>query len=258
MFMRRIADALRRQEWTTILIEFVLVIVGVLVALQLDQWKDALAENAEEKRLLTAVRDDVQQDILDLENTKLALDSVADFGTTALAFLEQGDCADACWPTLVAFFHASQWMDVQLNKATYEEVRRAGLPRDLSLRNALAQYYALNEQSVRVFAELPRYRELVRSIIPAAIQTHLWAACFRIDGRHQYLLADCESVENENEVREVLTNLRENAEVEMSLTYWLSTVTVVKSTLKDQISRANSVIGEISEFVSGRNQTEEE
>ena len=47
MFMRRVADALRRQEWTTILIEFVLVIAGVLIALQLDQWKDALAENAE-------------------------------------------------------------------------------------------------------------------------------------------------------------------------------------------------------------------
>ena len=253
MFMRRVADALRRQEWTTILIEFVLVIAGVLIALQLDQWKDALAENAEERRLLTAVRDDVQQDILDLENTRIALDAITDFGAMALGFLEQGDCADACWPTLVAFFHASQWMDVQLNKATYEEIRRAGLPRDLSLRNTLAQYYSLNEQSVRVFAELPRYRELVRSIIPAAIQTHLWTACFRIDGRHQYLVADCEAAGSEEIVREILANLRANAEVEMSLTYWLSTVTVVKSTLEDQISRANSVIGEISEFVSERN-----
>ena len=40
--MCRIATALRRQEETTILIEFVLVIVGVLIALQLDQWKDAI------------------------------------------------------------------------------------------------------------------------------------------------------------------------------------------------------------------------
>ena len=104
--MRRIAIALRNQEWTTILIEFVLVIVGVLIALQLDQWKDALAEKAEERRLLLAVLDDVGQDILDLENAQLALNGVSKFGATAIASLERGDCIDTCWSTLVAFFHA--------------------------------------------------------------------------------------------------------------------------------------------------------
>lgn len=252
MFMRRIANSLRRQEWVTILVEFVLVIVGVLIALQLDQWKDALAENAEEIRLLLAVRDDVEQDILDLENTKVALDSVAEFGAIVISSLDQGDCADKCWPTLVAFFHASQWMDVQLNKSTYDEVRRAGLPRDASLRSVLARYYALNQQSVRVFSEMPRYRELVRSIIPAAIQEYLWAACFRVDARHQYLIADCESPVSNDEARKVFDELRANAEVKMSLNYWLSTVAIVKSTLDEQITGAESAIRSLNDFIEIR------
>jgi hypothetical protein len=249
MFMRRIASALRRQEWTTIVVEFVLVVFGVLIALQLDQWKEGLAEKAEERRLLLAVLDDVKQDILDLENTKVALESVSEFGATAISSIEQGECADNCWSDLVAFFHASQWMDVQLNKATYEEMKRAGLPRDTSLRSALARYYALNQQSVTVFSDLPRYRELVRSIIPAAIQQHLWTACFRIEGRHQYLIADCDAPVSEDEAQPIVSELRADPEVERSLNFWLSTVAVVNSTLDAQISGAESVIRSLSEFV---------
>ena len=250
--MRRIANALRRQEWTTILIEFVLVVVGVLFALELDKWKDSLAENAEERRLLLAVLDDVRQDILDLENTKLGLESVSAFGATAISFLDNGDCADTCWSTLVAFFHASQWMDVKLNKATYEETRRVGLPRDATLKGTLARYYALNEQSVKIFSDLPRYRELVRSIIPAATQQYLWAECFRIEARHQYLIADCEAPVSEDDAREILNRLRANSEIGMSLNFWLSTVAVVNNTIDTQISGAQSVIRSLTDFVDTR------
>ena len=250
--MRRIASALRRQEWTTILIEFVLVVVGVLFALELDKWKDSLAENAEERRLLLAVLDDVRQDILDLENTKLGLESVSAFGATAISFLDNGDCADTCWSTLVAFFHASQWMDVKLNKATYEETRRVGLPRDATLKGTLARYYALNEQSVKIFSDLPRYRELVRSIIPAATQQYLWAECFRIEARHQYLIADCEAPVSEDDAREILNRLRANSEIGMSLNFWLSTVAVVNNTIDTQISGAQSVIRSLTDFVDTR------
>lgn len=250
--MRRIAIALRNQEWTTILIEFVLVVVGVLIALQLDQWKDALAENAEERRLLLAVLDDVEQDILDLENAQLALNGVSKFGATAIASIERGDCIDTCWSTLVAFFHASQWLDMQLNKATYEEMRRAGLPRDASLRSLLARYYALNEQGVKIFSELPRYRELVRSIIPAAMQEYLWEHCFRIEGRHQFLIADCEAPVSEDHARQVIVRLGEIPEVEASLNYWLSTVEVVKNTLDEQISGADLVMRNLADVVGDR------
>jgi hypothetical protein len=250
--MRRVAIALRNQEWTTILIEFVLVIVGVLIALQLDQWKDALAEKAEERRLLLAVLDDVGQDILDLENAQLALNGVSEFGATVIASIEHGDCIETCWSTLVAFFHASQWLDMQLNTATYDEMRRAGLPRDASLRSLLARYYALNEQGARIFSELPRYRELVRSIIPAAMQEYLWANCFRIEGQHQFLIADCEAGVSEDDARQVIVRLGEIPEVEASLNYWLSTVEVVKNTLDEQISGAELVMRKLADVVGDR------
>jgi hypothetical protein len=246
MITNRIATALRRQEWTTVFIEFFLVIFGVLIALELDQWKDGLAESAHEERLLLAVLDDVRQDVLDLENVKLSLTAVASFGATAISYLENDNCADDCWATLVAFFHASQWIDLQLNRATYDEMRRAGLPSNPDLKSELARYHAINEQGTRVFSDLPRYRELVRSIIPAAIQTHLWSECFRTDGRHQYLMDDCAAPRENGEIRQILAEIRANPEVKASLNFWISTVTVVMSTLDRQLSEAQSVISSLS------------
>ena len=40
MLLRRIANAIRRQDWFTVAIEFILVVAGVLVALQVNTWNE--------------------------------------------------------------------------------------------------------------------------------------------------------------------------------------------------------------------------
>lgn len=47
MILRRLSSALKRQDWATVLIEFVLVIVGVLIALQVNNWN----QNRQDRRL---------------------------------------------------------------------------------------------------------------------------------------------------------------------------------------------------------------
>ena len=41
MILRRVTFALKSQDWVVILIEFVLVIAGVLIALQINNWNEA-------------------------------------------------------------------------------------------------------------------------------------------------------------------------------------------------------------------------
>ena len=55
MILRRIASALKRQDWATVLIEFILVILGVLIALQVNNWNESRLERREETRYLTAL-----------------------------------------------------------------------------------------------------------------------------------------------------------------------------------------------------------
>ena len=49
MIVKRVAEALRRQDWTSVVIEFLLVVLGVLLAFQISQWaseREARTERA--------------------------------------------------------------------------------------------------------------------------------------------------------------------------------------------------------------------
>lgn len=40
MILRRIASALKTQDWATVLIEFGLIVFGVIIALQVNSWHE--------------------------------------------------------------------------------------------------------------------------------------------------------------------------------------------------------------------------
>ena len=46
MILRRIADAFRKQDWATVTIEFFVVVVGIFVGLQVDNWNQIRKDQA--------------------------------------------------------------------------------------------------------------------------------------------------------------------------------------------------------------------
>ena len=46
MILRRIAEAFRRQDWFTVFVETMIVVVGVFVGLQVDNWNAARVVDA--------------------------------------------------------------------------------------------------------------------------------------------------------------------------------------------------------------------
>lgn len=57
MILKRLATALRKQDWTTVLVEFIIVVAGIFVALQVNEWAlerdNRRQEHAALERLLT-------------------------------------------------------------------------------------------------------------------------------------------------------------------------------------------------------------
>ena len=60
MILRRLSSALRRQEWTTVVIEFVLVISGVLIALQVDNWNSDRQLRGQQALIQSKLRNDFE------------------------------------------------------------------------------------------------------------------------------------------------------------------------------------------------------
>lgn len=249
MFLHRIANALRRQDWAVIIIEFVMVISGVLIALQLDQWRESRAVDAREIKHLEAVREDIKRNIIDIGDAESALRTVTRFGYDALSTIATKQCASDCWLEVAAFFHASQWIDGRLNNTAYEEMKREGFPRDINLRDKLSIYHDLFVQTTLINAELPEYRELVRSIIPAHMQEHMWAYCFSFNGRNQTLIADCPPPKNLANVKETFDALTQNPRVELTLNFWLSTFSLVTLAMKKQEGQPDKIIADLTTYI---------
>ena len=61
MILRRVIAHFRKQEWTAIAIDLVIVVVGVFIGLQVANWNAARQARADERVFIQRLHDDVVQ-----------------------------------------------------------------------------------------------------------------------------------------------------------------------------------------------------
>jgi hypothetical protein len=67
MILRRVIAHVRQQEWTAIAIDFVIVVVGVFVGLQVNNWNEARADRVREAAHVAGLAQDIRADIADID-----------------------------------------------------------------------------------------------------------------------------------------------------------------------------------------------
>ena len=60
MILRRVIDHFRKQEWTAIAIDFVIVVLGVFIGIQVANWNAARADRVSERHYLAQLRQDLK------------------------------------------------------------------------------------------------------------------------------------------------------------------------------------------------------
>jgi hypothetical protein len=73
MILRRIAQHMKQQHWTGVFIELLIVILGVFIGLQVDNWNQARVERGAEITYLSALSQDVSYSITSLEKSRQEL-----------------------------------------------------------------------------------------------------------------------------------------------------------------------------------------
>jgi hypothetical protein len=80
MILRRVVDNLKQQHWTAVFIELVIVVLGVFIGLQVDNWNDGRRERARERAYLQGIAADLGESIesikdsIGLQQERIALD----------------------------------------------------------------------------------------------------------------------------------------------------------------------------------------
>lgn len=90
MILKRITQALRRQDWAMVAIEFVLVVVGVLLAFQINNWGNAQAELDARQKATERLLGEAEEDVAYLRSAVRAQESRSRNLNFALERIEAG------------------------------------------------------------------------------------------------------------------------------------------------------------------------
>ncbi len=226
MLFRRISKHVKEQNWFAVALDFIIVVFGVFIGIQLGNWNEERADHARSQQYLERIASDLTQEISIYNDRVQFWQQVSEYGLAALDEARTGDTSLSSWELLIAYFQASQTAEFFPSNATFEELQSAGdleLVRNADLRSALSEYYAY--PGVGHLRERPRYREHIRSILPVRIQKYIWLNCYGTDGALQILKA-CPSPITQTDAEAIVDRLKINQTLQGELRYWISSLEV--------------------------------
>lgn len=230
MPLRSIAPHLKQHDWTAVVVEVMVVVVGVFIGLQVSNWNDDRKEAARGDEYLRRLDAELLQDVDSLQTISGFWTQVYDNGMVAVAYAEGGTLYEgSAWRTLLAYYQASQVWPYRKPDTVFQEIRSTGdllLIRNQELRARISRHYSggAGSQVVEVLGLIPRYRENVRGMTPWKIQQYIWANCWSSTADDQQQIQDCKSPVSEVEAQAVLDQYRQSAELTHELRFWLANV----------------------------------
>jgi hypothetical protein len=178
MILRRLTENLRLQNWTTIAIELVIVIIGVFVGSQVSDWNQARLEKETTARMLSQLKPELSGEIDYFQSVRRYYQTTHRYADVALAGWN-GDAGTSDEQFVIAAYQASQIYGVGINGQSWslafggDQLRNIDDP---TLRRDLAA--VLTADSTNILATMQtRYRDDVRLVIPNDIQMEIRERC---------------------------------------------------------------------------------
>ena len=224
MILRRLTKHVKDQNWFAVGLDFLIVVLGVFIGLQISNWNEARAFDRQERNYLVQVKDEVELNRRVTESQITYVDTVVETGKRALAYLDSDrPCEAGCADLLIDFFHASQLWGTPRRLTIFGEMERLGLPRDAETRQRLLDLYRFLDGWDFVNLAPPAYREAVRGFFSPEASEALWRDCMRYpDGEIEVLVRDCVGALNAMDTAVMLDALRASPDLANQLRFWIS------------------------------------
>lgn len=180
MILRRLSKSLKEQNWTAIWIEFVLLVVGVFLGIQVSNW-NAERETQRQSAIFTA------RLIADLQVEAWAYVYLIEYNKDVLVNARRaleglsGEHPMSDEQLLISAYRASQYESQDRRRATFDELVSTGtigLITNQRLRETATSVYSstLIEQTLAE-SKQSEYRLMFRKALPAQVQQELQEKC---------------------------------------------------------------------------------
>ena len=253
MLLRRITEHVRAQNWTAIAIDFVIVVVGVFIGIQVSNWNEDRQNASRTQNYYARLIDDLDSERRALL-ARLEYMAVTDgYGHTALAAFNDPS-AKRSSRFLIALYQASQIWTYSVQRATYDEILSSGVAEaipDPELRTHLANFYLNAEATRQIIVTTTPYRQKIRLYLPNSIQAAIRESC---DDRYVpternllilQLPESCEIEFRKEQVIEAIEALDEYQLLERELVQRLASFAVSRSAIRAHLLLIDSLIEEL-------------
>ena len=223
MILRRLAQSLKEQNWTAIWIEFVLLVSGVFLGMQVSNWNAEREINKKAAIFTERLK-------ADLRNEAFFYQYMIEYNQDVLASAEKavnaltGKVPSSDEQLLISAYRATQYKNPQRFRTSYDEMistGNIGLIKDQKLRLTAMRIY--NVSTMDKFAQegvQSRYREAFRMSVDNDVQRALAKQCgdrFVQRGDYQAILDvidyPCTLDLSQREIDEAVKSLRSNPQL---------------------------------------------
>ncbi len=178
--LRRFSQSLQQQNWTAISIEFVLLVLGVFLGIQVANWNQERVANQQSKIFTERLREDLRVEIWNRKVLTAYYENVRLNAKQALAALE-GKAELSNEALIIAAYRATQFAELIRYRDTYDELTSTGnmgLIKDRLLRKTATELYNANAMdNLKTEGIVSRFRIAFRMAMPIEIQDAIAQAC---------------------------------------------------------------------------------
>ena len=183
MLLRSVTKHLKEQNWFAVFIDFLIVVIGILIAFQITEWNEKLQQQKTASNYIERLHEELQANIKDLKQRK------SYFEQTKLHALDAHDALNKAPELLgiqflIDIYQTSQIIPRDIGRDTYDEILSVGANdavTNVNARKRLANYYrSIKALDITLFT-VTSYRELIREGMPYAAQAAIRKSCDDIE-----------------------------------------------------------------------------
>jgi len=127
MILRRLSESIRKQDWFTVVLEILIVVIGIFIGLQADDWNRARLQQAEENEYLTRLAGDLRYSIVETKRQIDWTSGHAAQGPRIMASLDSCLLPDDVQSDFAnGLYHIGKISPVYLVRSTIDELRSTG------------------------------------------------------------------------------------------------------------------------------------
>ncbi len=179
MVIRRIREHVAAQNWFAVGIDLAIVVLGVLIATQVNVWNEQRIEAEQSRSYRARLIGELDFNARQYRQQISYYRQVRGHGLAALAALE-GRTSPAPRDFLVDAYQTSQIDTTPAKTYIYSEMTSAGLVDRLgneALQEIASDYYLSIDANNRSFLEIFPYRTIIRRIMPYELQEPIRSQC---------------------------------------------------------------------------------